>query len=105
MSRSILKDKFMRSRYVGRSFKESHWNDPIHNPHRQDEMPKNTPSRLIQIHCPWVKVEWLQSSSTFRGHACPKDGHRQVSGLVRASLKRETQKLITEQISTLEEEP
>ena len=63
MSRSILKDKYMRRCYTGRSFKSSKWDDPVRNPHRQDEMPKNSPSRLVLIHCPAVKVKWLQSPS------------------------------------------
>ena len=99
MSKSKLKDKFMRKCYTGKSYKESHENDPVRNPHRQDEMPKNYPSRLILIHCLSVKVDWLQSPSTFRGHACPKNGHRMVSGLVRASLKREQCKLMQEQLA------
>lgn len=102
MSRSKLRNKFMRRCYRGQSFKSSKWDDPIRNPHRQDEMPKNSPSKLVLIHCPAVKVEWLQSPSTFRGHACPKNGHRMVSGLVRASLKREGQKRILEQLEEIE---
>ena len=99
MSRSKLRNKFMRRCYRGQSFKSSKWDDPIRNPHRQDEMPKNSPSKLVLIHCPAVKVEWLQSPSTFRGHACPKNGHRMVSGLVRASLKREQRKQMLEQLA------
>ena len=101
MSRSKLRDKFMRKCYVGRSFKSSKWDDPIRNPHRQDEMPKNSPSKLILVHCDDMKIEWLQSSSTFRGHSCPKGGHRMVSGLVRASLKREARKQILEQLTEI----
>lgn len=55
--------------YKGQSFKSSKWDDPIHNPHRQDEMPKNMPSKLIQLHCPWIKVDWLQDSTSFGGHS------------------------------------
>ena len=88
MSRSILKDKFMRRCYKGRSFKSSKWDDPIRNPHRQDEMPKNTPSKLVLMHC-----------SAVGGHSRPAGGHRRVSGLVRASLKEETRKLMQEQLA------
>ena len=99
MSRSKLRDKYMRRRYKGSSYKEEKWFDFVRNPHRQDEMPKNRPSKLIQSHCPIVKVSWLQSTSTFRGHSCSKDGHRIVRGLVRASLQREYKKWILEQLA------
>lgn len=99
MSRSKLRDKFMRCCYTGRSFKSTKWDDPVRNPHRQDEMPKNNPSKLIHLHCPGIKVGWLQDSTSFGGHSRPKGGHRMVSGLVRASLKREQRKLIQEQLA------
>ena len=87
----------MRPRYKGESFRASHWGRPIRNPHRQDEMPKKMPSRMIITHCS-ADVQWLQESTSFGGHSIPKGGHRRVSGLVRASLKREAQRQIKEQL-------
>lgn len=84
MSKSKLRSKYIRSLYKGYS----------RNPHRLDEMPKNKPSRLVSIHCCSTMVNWLQDSTSFGGHSRPKSGHRRVSGLVRASLKRETRKQI-----------
>lgn len=69
----------------------------IHNPHRQDEAPKNRPSKLITMNCSAI-VSWLEDSTSFGGHSRPKGGHRRVSGLVRASLRNETRKLIMEQL-------
>ena len=50
------------------------------------------------IHCRSTKVDWLQDSTSFGGHSRPKGGHRRVSGLVRAGLKRETRKQILEEL-------
>lgn len=88
----------MRSLYKGHSLFISKMNDPVRNPHRQDEMPQNKPSRLVTIHCSTKMVDWLQDSTSFGGHSRPKGGHRRVSGLVRASLKRETRRLIQREI-------
>ena len=88
----------MRSLYKGHSLFTAKMSDPVRNPHRQDEMPKNKPSRLVSMHCCSSKVDWLQDSTSFGGHSRPKGGHRRVSGLVRASLKREARRLILEQI-------
>ena len=102
MSRSKLKDKFMRRCYTGKSYMVSHQNYPVHNPHRQDEMPKNSPSKLVSMHCSAV-VSWLEDSiSAVGGHSRPVGGHRRVSGLVRASLKEETRKLMQEQLEEIE---
>ena len=98
MSRSILKDKYMRRYYTGRSCISSHWDDPIRNHHRQDEMPKNSPSRLVLSHCS-ANVSWLEDSTSFGGHSRPHGGHRRVSGLVRASLKCEQRKEMLEQLA------
>lgn len=86
----------MRSLYKGHSLFASKMNYPVRNPHRQDEMPKNKPSRLGSTHCCSMKVDWLQDSTSFGGHSRPKGGHRRVSGLVRTSLKRKTRRLILE---------
>ena len=39
MSKSRLRNKYMRSLYKGHSLFTSKMNDPVRNPHRQDEMP------------------------------------------------------------------
>ena len=98
MSKSKLRSKYIRSLYKGRSLFTSKMNDPVRNPHRQDEMPKNKPSRLVTIHCSAKMVDWLQDSTSFGGHSRPTGGHRRVSGLVRASLRRETRRMILEQL-------
>ena len=98
MSRSKLRNKYMQTRWYGLSdwfAKRQH--KEIHNPHRQDEAPKNWPSKLITTHCS-ADVSWLEDSTSFGGHSRPKGGHRRVSGLVRASLRNETRKLILEQL-------
>lgn len=84
----------MRRCYTGRSFKSSKWDDPVHNPHRQDEMPKNSPSKLVIIHCHCC-IHRMMGSSTFRSTGT----NRQVRGLVRASLKREQCKQMFEQLA------
>ena len=84
----------MRSLYKGHSLFTSKLDDPVRNPHRQDEMPKNKPLKQVTMHCSVKSVDWLQDSTSFGGHSRPKGGHRRVSGLVRASLKRETRKQI-----------
>lgn len=97
MSRSELRNKFMRtkwsciSNWVGKRGKVSS------NPHRQDEAPKNRPSKFVTMHCS-ANVSWLEDSTSFGGHLRPKGGHRRVSGLVRASLRKEMRKLIIEQL-------
>lgn len=92
----------MRRCYTGWSWKSSHWDDPIRNPHRQDEIPKNRPSKLVLIHC-HCSINRMLGWSTFRGHACSTGAHRQVRGLVRASLKREQRKEMIKQLSELQE--
>ncbi len=88
----------MCSLYKGHSLFASKMNNPVRNPHRQDEMPKNKPSKIVTMHCSVKSVDWLQDSTSFGGHSRPKGGHRRVSGLVRASLRRGTRKLILEQL-------
>ena len=78
MSRSRLKNKWMKKSYIADG----------RNPHHLDEMPKNCPSRLITTHCS-ADVSWLQEPTSFGGHKPRKGGHRMVSGIVRASLKEE----------------
>jgi len=88
----------MQTRWYGLSnwFAKRH-NKEIHNPHRKDEAPKNHPSKLITMHCS-ADVSWLEDSTSYGGHSRPRGGHRRVSGLVRASLKKKTSKLILEQL-------
>ena len=78
MSRSKLKNKWMKKRYIADG----------RNPHHLDEMPKNRPSRLVTMHCS-ADVSWLQEPVNCGGHRTRKGGHRLVSGIVRASLKEE----------------
>ena len=91
----------MRTRYDGHSCFAAKMKDQVRNPHRQDEMPKNWPSRLILTHCS-ADVAWLEDSTSFGGHSRPRGGHRRVSGLVRASLRNETRKLILEQLQDID---
>ncbi len=85
----------MRKQYAnaGRNFAQSKMKIIKRNPHRQDEVPKNNPSRYITTHCS-AYIYWLQESTSFGGHSIPKGGHRRVSGLVRASVKEEVRKQI-----------
>lgn len=99
MSRSRLRDQWMRKEYanVGRSFSQSRMQDNERNPHRLDEVPKNSPSRYIKTHCT-ADVHWLQESTSYGGHRIPKGGHRRVSGIVRANVKEEIRKQISEEL-------
>lgn len=98
MSRSKLRNKFMRSKWKGHSFFASKADDSVSNVHRQDEAPKNRPSRYITQRIGVCKVAWLQESTSFGGHSIPKGGHRKVSGIVRAKVREEVRKEIEEQI-------
>lgn len=97
MSRSKLKNKYMQKRYDGHSFLAAKMNNPVRNPHRQDEMPKNRPSRLVLNHCS-ADIHWLEDWPYRGGHSRKKGGHRRVSGLVRASLKEEFRQQLLEQL-------
>lgn len=59
------------------------------NKHRLDEMPKNKPSKYIQMRCDMSKVSWLQEPGSFGGHKVKHQGHRMVSGIVRQKVKEE----------------
>lgn len=98
MSRSKLRNKFMRSKWKGHSFFVSKADEPVRNVHRQDEAPKNRPSRYISQRIGACKVSWLQESSNYGGHSIPKGGHRKVSGIVRAKVREEVRKEIEENI-------
>lgn len=67
---------------------------PVRNEHRQDECPKNKPSKFITTRCSFSKVAWLQESTSFGGHKIPKGGHRKVSGIVRAKVREEIRREI-----------
>ena len=96
MSRSKLRNKWMRKLYAKPcwSYMRRNMQDSDRNPHRQDEMPKNYPSKFITTRCGDQKVRWLQESTSFGGHSIPKGGHRRVSGIVRAKVKEEVRKEI-----------
>lgn len=96
MSRSKLKNKWMRKQYAEScwSYMRRNMQAPDRNPHRQDEMPKNFPSKFITTRCGGLKIGWLQESTSFGGHRIPKGGHRRVSGIVRAKVKEEVRKEI-----------
>ena len=64
---------------------------------KNNGLPKNRPSRIVTSHCS-ADVEWLENSTSFGGHSRPTGGHRRVSGLVRASLKRESRKRMMEEL-------
>ena len=88
MSKSKLRNKWMRKLYAKSSWSYMRRNiqDPDHNP------------RYIAEHCS-AYVHWLQESTSFGGHSIPKGGHRRVSGLVRASVKREVRKEIESELN------
>lgn len=104
MSRSYLRDKYMQKkvhdlqRLKGPDLMhlelvpESHTN----NKHKRDEMPKNKASKSITMYCK-DDIESLNRATHCSGHSTNKD-RRIVSGLVRARLKRETQKKIKEDL-------
>ena len=84
MSRSYLHDKYILKMLNKRKKR---------NPHCYDEMPKNRCSRYISTHCS-AHVEWLEDATYCMGHKRQKNGHRIVSGLVRANAKEEVRKEI-----------
>lgn len=94
MSRSHLHNKFMRKQWKGRSLFAAKADLPVRNEHRQDECPKNKPSKFITTRCSSCKVSWLQEATSFGGHKIPKGGHRKVSGIVRAKVREEMRREI-----------
>lgn len=87
----------MRKITTGQSYFPYTPKDKVRNKHRQDEMPKNYPSKLITMHCS-ADVDWLNHPGSFGGHKPRQGGHRRVSGLVRASLKEELRKRLKEEL-------
>ena len=104
MSRSYLRDRYMQKkvhdlqRLKGPDLMHLELVPESHtgNMHKRDEMPKNKPSKLIAFHCK-EDIEYLDRALYCSGHSTNKD-RRIVSGLVRARLKRETQKKIKEEL-------
>ena len=94
MSRSKLHIKFMRKQWKGWSLFTAKADLAVRNEHRQDECPKNKPSKFITTRCSFSKVAWLQESTSFGGHKIPKGGHRKVSGIVRAKVREEVRREI-----------
>ena len=94
MSRSKLHIKFMRKQWKGWSLFTAKADHLVRNEHRQDECPKNKPSKFISTRCSFSKVAWLQESTSFGGHKIPKGGHRKVSGIVRAKVREEVRREI-----------
>lgn len=90
MGKSYIKDKFVKQ--------QTQDNIQEDNIHRKDEMPKNKPSKYITTHCSAI-VEWLQEPNYCRGHKIQKNGHRIVSGLVRAKTKQDTNKIIEQELN------
>lgn len=98
MSRSYLRDKYMREK-VDKELDSNVYARHGHNEnnrHRRDEMPKNRASKEVRLKCP--NAEWLQEPSNFCGHKPHKNGHRMVSGIVRAKTKKEINEEIQNQL-------
>lgn len=108
MSRSYLRNKYIqkkvhyRRRYKGPDLDHLKLipESSTGNEHKRDEMPKNSPSKFIRLHCSASPdmIEIINKPTYCSGHKTGKGGHRRVSGLVRANLKRETQKKIKEEL-------
>lgn len=103
MSRSYLRDKYTAKRI--KEIKRYKGKDLMHlkpipdsntgNEHKRDEMPKNKPSKSITKYCK-DDIEHLNRPTYCSGHSTNK-GRRIVSGIVRASRKREINKEIQEE--------
>ena len=65
------------------------------NPHKRDEMPKNHVSKYISTHG-GSYAAWMEDATSFGGHKRQKGGHRRVSGIVRAQVKKEIRQQINE---------
>lgn len=96
MSRSFLRSKYMRSITDGRPHVAHRASGPIANSNRQDEMPKNRPSKYILKHVDAAKVDWLQRAPNYQGHKPKKGGRRMVNGIVRAKEKREAAAMVAD---------
>lgn len=101
MSRSYLRDKYVKERterqrkWKGKDLNHLILIDESRNPHKKDEMPKNKASKSITKYCK-DDIEHLNRPTYCSGHSTNK-GRRIVSGIVRASRKREINKEIQEE--------
>ena len=100
MSHSKLHNKFMRKQWKGRFLFTAKADLPVRNEHRQDECPRNKPSKFITTRCSFSKVAWLQEFTSYGGHKIPKGGHRKVSGIVRAKMREEVRREIVNELIT-----
>ena len=100
MSHSKLHNKFMRKQWKGRSLFMAKADLPVRNEQRQDECPRNKPSKFITTRCSFSKVAWLQEFTSYGGHKIPKGGHRKVSGIVRAKMREEVRREIVNELIT-----
>ena len=97
MSRSVLRNKWMNKKINSLSKKKYSGLKPTSNSHKFDEMPKNRVSKYVRLRCP--NAEWLQEPSNFCGHKPHTNGHRMVSGIVRAKVKEEIQNEIDNELN------
>ena len=93
MSRSRLRNRWVRRRENLDDITSSNGRK---NKHRLDNMPQTRPSRTVSSHCS-ADIDWMEHPGSFGGHKPRPGGHRLVSGLVRASLKREWQKKLLDE--------
>ena len=84
----------MRKQWKGRSLFAAKADLPVRNEHRQDECPRNKPSKFITTRCSFSKVAWLQEFTAYGGQKIPKGGDRKVSGIVRAKVREEVRREI-----------
>ena len=88
MSRSRLRNRWMREMF----------DSDERNPHKYDEMPKNSVPRHINTRCSMLMVGWLQESGWCGGHKVRHAGHRMVSGIVRQKMKKEFRQQISDEL-------
>ena len=88
MSRSKLRSQWMRNKF----------DSDEHNPHKYDEMPKNSVPKHINMRCDMSTVAWLQESGSFGGHKVRHAGHRMVSGIVRQKMREELREEIANEL-------
>lgn len=99
MSRSYLRDKWIRKKTYGRPYVWVRKHNEPQNEHCLDEMPKNCPSKFIVQHIGFSTVQWLQEPGSFGGHKPHKGGHARVSGIVRAKVRAEYRRLIKSELN------
>lgn len=67
------------------------------NTHKRDEMPKNHVSKYVSTHG-GSYAAWMEDATSFGGHKRQEGGHRRVSGIVRAKVRKEIRQQINEQM-------